>query len=252
LRLLLAGSPREIQMATLALADYAHMPSMLLQLSSVTFRDKGKPYDAALYPLPPWEPTGGFTVDRALIYAIMRHESQFDTEAVSSRGACGLMQIMPATARHIANDNERPVRGAKSPCTDPLFDPAVNIDMGQKYVRILADNPLIGDNLLFLLAAYNGGPGNLAHWLAGTDKTDPLLFVESLPVRETRDYVQQVMMQYWMYRTRLSDSESSVAQLSRDEWPRYALGNDSLIKRASVHGPELASLDPANKIVGIR
>jgi soluble lytic murein transglycosylase-like protein len=236
---------REVQTATLALAEKARMPSLILQLSGVATNDNGKLFEAAQYPLPPWQPTGGFKVDRALIYALMRHESQFDPEAVSQRGACGLMQIMPSTARLISNENKIG-RGAAN-CPDSLFDPTANLDMGQKYVRVLAGQPMIGDNLLLLLAAYNGGPGNLARWLDGDNRADPLLFVESLPIRETRDYVQQVLLQYWMYRSRLSEPETTAAQLARGQWPRYALRDETVRDRtaATQQGLELASLDPA-------
>lgn len=232
---------RGLQTAALALAEKAHMPSLTLQLGGVATNDNGQLYDAALYPLPPWQPASGFKVDRALIYALIRHESQFDPEAVSGRGACGLMQIMPSTARDLANDNQ-PGRD----CPDRLFDPSTNMDMGQKYVRVLAGQPMIGDNLLLLLAAYNGGPGNLAHWLDGDDRADPLLFVETLPIRETRDYVQQVLLQYWMYRARLSEPETSVAQLAHGQWPRYALGDEGMQRDASEQNVEmLASVEPS-------
>ena len=235
LRRISSAGLRETQTAMLALAEMAHMPSLILQLSGVATNDNGQPYEAAQYPLPPWQPTGGFKVDRALIYALMRHESLFDPEAVSQRGACGLMQIMPSTAREISNENRAERAGLD--CPDRLFDPATNMDMGQKYVRVLADRPMIGDNLLLLLAAYNGGPGNLAHWLDSNDRADPLLFVESLPVRETRDYVQQVLMQYGMYRARLSEPETAIAQLAHGKWPRYALRDDT-------QNLELASIEP--------
>jgi soluble lytic murein transglycosylase-like protein len=147
------------------------------------------------------------------------------------------MQIMPNTAHLISNDNQNGKH-----CPTGLFDPATNMAMGQKYVRVLAGQPMIGDNLLFLLAAYNGGPGNLVHWLDGDDRRDPLLFVESLPMRETRDYVQQVLLQYWMYRSRLSQPETTAAQLARGEWPRYAL-HDTGTQQAQTQNVELASAD---------
>ncbi|MDD3029030.1 MAG: lytic transglycosylase domain-containing protein [Alphaproteobacteria bacterium] len=248
LRHLLSLDPSPVQKAALALAEKARMPSLALQLSSVTFRRNGKPFDAALYPLPPWKPTGGFTVDRALIYAIMRHESQFDPNAVSFRGACGLMQIMPSTARHIA---KKPFSSCRSASTDEsrLFDPALNMDMGQRYVRILSDRRAIGNNLLLLLAAYNGGPGNLSRWLSTRDSTDPLFFIESLPVRETRDYVQQVMVHYWMYRTRLYGSDKTVTTLANGEWPHYVL-NDTLPENTQSAALEsllsMASVEPSD------
>ena len=227
-----------LQTAALALAEKARMPSLTMQLGGVATNDNGQLYEAALYPLPPWQPAGGFKVDRALIYALMRHESQFDPEAVSGRGACGLMQIMPSTARQISNDNK-----AARDCSDHLRDPATNMDMGQQYVRVLAGQPMIGDNLLLLLAAYNGGPGNVARWLDADGKDDPLLFMETLPVRETRDYVQQVLLQYWMYRARLSEPETSVAQLARGQWPRYVLRDDGVQHAANGNRIEVASMD---------
>ncbi len=89
---------RDLQEAMLAIAEEEHMPSMALRLAGVAVNDSGKPYEGALYPLPPWRPAEGFQVDRALLYALMRHESHFDPLAVSDSGACGLMQLMPATA----------------------------------------------------------------------------------------------------------------------------------------------------------
>jgi len=237
-----AGSP-SMQRAALAVAELARMPSLLLQLASVTANDNGKPYDAALYPVPPWKPSGGFTVDRALIYAIMRRESLFDPLATSSQGACGLMQIMPSTARHIDRDFTIP-RSANTNCNERLFNPETNVEMGQKYVRSLSEKPMIGDNLLFLLASYNAGPGNLARWLAGNDRSDPLLFIESLPARETRDYVQQVLVHYWMYRSRLSQPEKSVTELAHGDWPRYVSANEIQPQRAQASGLEIASLEP--------
>ena len=221
--------PHDMQMALLALAEKAHMASLSLQLAGVVTNDKGKLFDAAFYPVPAWQPTNGFKVDRALMYALIRHESQFDPDAVSSQGACGLMQIMPETARLIDNNNTN-----SRHCADRLFEPAVNMELGQKYVRVLSDEPAIGNNLLLLLAAYNGGPGNLNRWLDNADLKDPLFFIESLPIRETRDYVQQVLLHYWMYRARLAEPETSVAQLARGEWPRYALHDESVTRQASA------------------
>jgi soluble lytic murein transglycosylase-like protein len=178
----------------------------------------------------------GFKIDRALLYALIRHESQFDPLAVSDRGACGLMQLLPATAK-LMTDNVAD-RESERNCSGRLRDPAFNMALGQKYVRHLTDQPLIGDNLMLLLAAYNEGPGKLARGLhAGElkakrmrgisshreyEKEDPLLFLESLPTRETHDYIEQVLMHYWGYRARLDEPETSLTELAHGQWPRYA------------------------------
>ena len=233
---------RDLQNAVLAVAENARMPSLALQLAGLATNDNGQAYEAAQYPLPPWQPANGFKVDRALIYALMKRESQFDPEAISQSGACGLMQIMPSTARQITNDNH--AGKPSSNCPDRLFDPATNMEMGQKYVRVLAGQPMIGDNLLLLLAAYNGGPGNLARWMDGDNRSDPLLFVESLPAHETHDYVQAVLLHYWMYRSRLAEPETTATQLAHGEWPRYALQGDGAQRTAEAKtGMELASAE---------
>ena len=224
LRNLNPGGQKDIQEAMLAVAEKAHMPSLALQLGSIATNESGKHYDAALYPLPPWQPAQGFNVDRALLYALMRHESQFDPTAVSDRGACGLMQLMPATANLIADDNLN-----SRHCSERLLDPSYNLALGQKYVRRLADQPLIGNNLLLLLTAYNSGPGKLERWMDDEARHDPLMFVESLPVHETRSYVQQVLIQYWTYRSRLSEPQTSLAQLARGEWPRTGLRDETAV-----------------------
>ena len=77
-------------------------------------------------------PADGFTVDRALLYALMKHESQFDPLAVSDRGACGLMQLLPTTAKLMTYDGA--VKLGTHDCSGNLLDPAINIALGQKYV----------------------------------------------------------------------------------------------------------------------
>ncbi len=217
---------RELQEAMVAVAAQAQMPSLALQLGSIATRANGDHYAAALYPLPPWQPEHGFQIDRALLYALMRHESQFDPMAISERGACGLMQLMPTTANLIARHHV-----TTQECSDRVLDPAYNMALGQKYVRQLASQPMIGNNLLLLLAAYNGGPNKLARWIDDANQKDPLLFVESLPVHETRDYVERVLMHYWIYRARLDEPQTGLTQLAHGEWPRYSLRDEALTKR---------------------
>nr|MDP9127294.1 lytic transglycosylase domain-containing protein [Pseudomonadota bacterium] len=212
------------------------------QLGGVAMSENGKRYDAALYPVPPWQPQEGFKVDRALIYALARRESFFNPEAVSGRGACGLMQLMPNTANLVAHQ-----KVDNGDCSGRLLDPSYNMALGQTYVRRLASEPMIGTNLLFLLTAYNSGPGKLAHWKADGKLGDPLVFIESLPVHETRNYVQQVMMHYWTYRARLAEPVTSMAQLAKGEWPRYALRDETFVARAKTGRAEAFAVASSRK-----
>jgi len=207
-RMPLRGQTAQAQ-ALLALAQAAQMPTLAMQLGSLLKRDDGKLQDSALYPVPPWQIATTRT-DDALVYAVMRHESGFDPAVISSSGARGLMQLMPETARHL--DAEVKV--------EKLCEPTYNAGLGARYLDDLAAQPEIMNNVLLLLAAYNAGPGNLARWrTAVAHNDDPLLFIESLPVRETRHYVQNVLSSYWMYQSRLGTKPVTLQQLAAGQWP---------------------------------
>jgi len=147
------------------------------------------------YPLPPLEPKGGFTIDKAMVYALVRQESRFDPMAVSGAGAVGLMQLMPIAAARAAGDDKLLADNT------PLFDPSFNLRVGQDYFTWLMDRGLQSTDVLRAVAAYNGGPGTLlkAQAQLGAD-CDSLLLIESLPAVETRNYVEKVMASYWTYR----------------------------------------------------
>jgi len=216
LRLFNPQGETALQKAMRALADYVPMPALAVQLANLSKNRGG--FDTAFYPLPPWQPKEGFVVDRALLFALARHESLFDPTAVSRKGAQGLMQIMPDTARRIADDDHH----EKS----MLLDPAYNMGLGQKYVQHLAEQPQIRGNLLLLLAAYNAGPAKAMNWANGKDGTDPLLFLESMPSRETRGYVARVLPHYWAYRARLGRSTASLKQMAEGKWPSVSVNED--------------------------
>jgi soluble lytic murein transglycosylase-like protein len=146
------------------------------------------------YPLPDLSPRAGFTIDKALVYAIVRQESRFNPMAVSGAGAVGLMQLTPDAAARAAGDDK--LKADMS----PLFDPAFNLRVGQDYVSWLMERG-IGYDLLQTIAAYNGGPGPVQRTTALLgDQFDPLLLIESLPAQETRNYVEKVVAGYWTYR----------------------------------------------------
>ncbi len=173
---------------------------------------RARGFDPDDYPTPKLEPTGGFTLDKALVYAMVRQESRFDPYAVSGKGAVGLMQLMPTTAARAAGDDRLAAD------TSPLYDPAFNLRVGQDYLELLMTQ-VTGNDLLPALAAYNGGPANLirAQQLVGT--SDPLLLMECLPAAETRAYVQKVMASYWIYRRMFGESEPPMDAVGRVRRP---------------------------------
>lgn len=221
----------------LTLAERARMPELAFRLgNSLAAQDHaeatGAALDAALFPVPPWRPAGGFAVDRALIYAFIRQESGFNPAAKSPDGARGLMQLMPSTASFIARD--RRYRRSKR---NELYDPATNLELGQRYLNHLLENALVQGDLARLTTAYNGGPGNLNKWqrkMAFGD--DPLMFIESLPSRETRLFIERVLANFWIYRARLGQPTPSLDGIASGDWPYYV--------PLDVLTPELASNAP--------
>ncbi|HYD19821.1 MAG TPA: lytic transglycosylase domain-containing protein, partial [Patescibacteria group bacterium] len=217
LRQMNPGDNYVLQEAMIALANDNGMPGLALRMGSAFRGKNGKLYDTALYPDVPWEPTEGFSVDRALVYAFIRQESKFDTAANNkSSGAVGLMQLMPATARHIARKSGGKYEEAM------LRDPVTNIDFGQKYLAELLKTEYVGNNLFKLAVAYNAGPGKLARWNNNPRyAADPLLFIESIPVAETRIFVERVMTNFWIYRIKHRQDTESLDRVAEGHWPVY-------------------------------
>ena len=215
------GDPR-MSRALLALAQHARMPSLAFRMGSRLARQSNDQansgaLDAALYPIPPWQPASGFQVDRALIYALMRQESGFNTKAKSPDGARGLMQLMPRTASYIARDRRYRGRGRNE-----LFEPSLNMELGQRYVAYLLRHERVQGDLFRLTTAYNGGPGNLGKWQRRMKAgDDPLLFIEALPSKETRLFIERVLTNLWIYRQRLGQPAPSLERLAGGDWPRY-------------------------------
>ncbi|UAK26202.1 lytic transglycosylase domain-containing protein [Sphingomonas nostoxanthinifaciens] len=171
---------------------------------------------AQRYPMPAWAPSGGWRIDRALLYAHALQESQFRTDAVSRAGARGLMQIMPATARLVARH-----RGDPMAMADRMGEPALNFEYGQSYLEELAAHYGTGGLLPKVIAAYNAGPNNVALWNQPATQHDPLLFIESIPFSETRAYVAIVLRNYWMYQRQSGAATASLNELATGRWPLF-------------------------------
>lgn len=159
------------------------------------------------YQTPPLEPKDGFTIDKALVYAIVRQESAFNPQARSRAGAYGLMQVLPTSATLATGDK----RYRQKPRT--LLDPAVNLRVGQDYVAYLMDRG-VGPDLLRVVAAYNAGPGAVLKTLNMVGDDDPLLMIECLPALETRDYVEKVVAGYWTYKHMFGEETKTLDALA--------------------------------------
>lgn len=150
--------------------------------------------DAIRYPMPELQPMGGFTIEKALVYAIARKETDFNANARSGAGAYGLMQVMPTTAAHMTGDQGY----VRTP--QRLLDPAVNMKLGQDYVNRLFQIESFQGDLLKAVASYNAGPGPMLAAIRklGAD-ADPLLLIETIDVPQAREYVEKVVAAYWIY-----------------------------------------------------
>jgi len=153
----------------------------------------GSRFDPDRFPTTGLEPKGGFTIDKAMVYALVRQESRFNPQAVSGAGAIGLMQVMPQTAARAAGDDKLLADSS------PLYDPATNLRIGQDYFDLLLRKATNGD-LLRAVASYNGGYGSVMKAENGVGAEDGLMVIETLPYAQTRDYVEKVMANYWIYR----------------------------------------------------
>ena len=150
--------------------------------------------------LPDWKQIGK-PVEKPLVFALARQESEFNPKAGSKVGAQGLMQIMPGTAKLIAKQH-----GIKhSP--GQLMDPHYNVKLGAAHLGdLIADH---GGSYVLTLVSYNAGPRRSREWIAEygdfrTGQIDPIDWVESIPFQETRQYVQKVMQNLHVYRSRLA------------------------------------------------
>jgi soluble lytic murein transglycosylase len=128
-----------------------------------------------------------FSVDPLIVKAVMKKESNLARDVVSSKGAVGLMQIMPKTALEIAKQlNVKNYSGAR------LKESEINIMFGTYYLQRLLN--YYDNNLILALAAYNAGMGNVKNWCSKNRMIKEK--INEIPFKETRDYVQYVMLHY--------------------------------------------------------
>lgn len=134
-----------------------------------------------------------YEVDPLLVFAIIKAESNFNPNVVSSSEAIGLMQLMDATAEEIARKMDVDFTKKSS-----LYNPELNIRFGTKYFSDLLKE--YNQNMMLALTAYNAGKGNLKRWIEqGTIKSDGS-DIENIPYKETNIYVRKIMRDYKIYK----------------------------------------------------
>ncbi len=133
-----------------------------------------------------------YNIDKYLVYAIIKAESNFEEEAKSTSNAVGLMQVMEATAFETANKIELSIS------EEDLFNPDINIKIGLKYFTVLLEK--YNNNYNLAIIAYNAGIGNVDKWIQEgiikTDGTD----TENVPFKETNNYVRKILRDYEIYK----------------------------------------------------
>lgn len=137
-----------------------------------------------------------YAVPPEFIYAVIRQESSFRKEVISSAGARGLMQLMPYTARVISKANKIPYDNPKQ-----LFLSPTNINIGIAYLKQLAKR--FGNHPILIAAAYNAGPKQVVYWLKTHPPKEIDVWIETLPWQETRNYLKNIMAFYLVYQYRL-------------------------------------------------
>lgn len=131
-----------------------------------------------------------YEVDKNLVFAIIKAESNFEPTANSNKGAAGLMQLMYDTAKDVAKIVKVDID------ENSLLEPEININLGTKYVSMLINKY---NNLELALAAYNAGSGNVDTWISnGTLKNDGS-DIENIPYKETNNYVRKILRDYKIY-----------------------------------------------------
>jgi soluble lytic murein transglycosylase len=170
--------------------------------------------------------------ETALILAVARQESEFNTATLSGAGARGMLQVMPVTAKHVCRDY-------KLKCDIPrlMKDAAYNTMMGSAYIGDRMEE--FRGSYVLAIAGYNAGPGRAREWIEEfgdprDPKVDPIDWIHRIPFQETREYVQKVLSNLQVYRARLGE-ETTAVRINAD-LRRVAPGPDA-------RGPVSASVD---------
>ena len=164
----------------------------------------------------PMLPSASEKPERALVLGLIRQESAFHFDAVSSAGAMGLMQLMPQTAAKIAKTLKVVFRKRDNLNAQLTKNPALNVKLGSAYLGDLLND--FNGSYVLSVAAYNAGPARVRRWVKDmgdprTAEVDPVDWIESIPFSETRNYVERVLEGTQIYRRKMGATST---QIDRD------------------------------------
>lgn len=189
----------------LAAAELAHRNQIIDRSISAADRTKAEHNYQLRFPTPYADKivphSDRQNLDKAWVYGLMRQESRFVTKARSNVGAAGLMQVMPATGKWVANKI-----GVKLGPGD-LHDPDTNVMLGTTYMRLVLES--LDNHPVLASAAYNAGPGRARKW-RDVKPLEGAIYAETIPFSETRDYVKKVMSNAVFYQTVMTGSSPSL------------------------------------------
>ena len=138
-----------------------------------------------------------FSLRPEYVYGVMRQESAMNRLAKSHAGARGLMQLMPGTAKDVAQSLK-----IKVPNRTALMQPTVNVQLGSKYLRAMLDK--YDNQQVLATASYNAGPHRVKRWLPAQNKMSADVWVDTIPYDETRKYVRRVMAYSTVYEWKMA------------------------------------------------
>ena len=192
-----------------------NMPGFAFRLSAILRNDNGEIILGGLYPIPNWDVSNFKISDKALLYSISRQESVFNPRANTYANALGLMQVLPSTAAFIMKDRLYRYNQKKN----LLYNPKHNLKIGAKYIDFLLGLDIVSNDIINMLASYNAGPGNFKKWTSNKlqKEKDPLFMIETLPARQTRNYIKLVLTNLWIYRIRLKEKPYIIPSLAMGE-----------------------------------
>jgi soluble lytic murein transglycosylase len=166
-------------------------------------------YWKVLFPQPYWSDLVANSqkngLDPYLVASLIRQESEFNAGVVSHANAWGLMQLLPSVGKSMAKKD-----GIKGYSANSLLNPAVNLQLGTKNLRLVLDR--FGGQQEYALAAYNAGDVPVRQWMAAGSYKDIAEFVESIPYTETREYVQAILRNREVYRALYGPSQEKISQ----------------------------------------